>query len=82
MDNVERGDFLIQIANESLWEFIGYDKGHMARKAEATPFIGSPDDHHETRDKEYILVKKVGFNATDIKEEWLAIDEFRQEVEN
>jgi hypothetical protein len=79
MTNLNQGTFLIRIANQSLWEFLAYDRGHIAHKAKVTSFMGNPDKNDDTRNEDYILVKKIGFDSTNSREEWLSIDEFRRD---
>ena len=80
METLTKGDFLVRQSDESLWEFLGYDEGHMEEKAEGIPFIGRPKDSDELENKQYVLVRKVSFDNPDGKDntEWLGVDEFRK----
>ncbi len=80
METLTKGDFLVRESDESLWEFLGYDEGHMDEKAEGIPFIGKPKDSDELENKQYVLVRKVSFDNPDGKDdtEWLGADEFRK----
>ncbi|WP_288424818.1 hypothetical protein [uncultured Spirosoma sp.] len=81
MEKLTEGDFLVRQSDESLWQFLGYDKGDMASKAEKIPFMGKPKDNDDLDDKQYILVRQISLDNGDgeADKEWLGIDEFRKE---
>lgn len=81
MEKLTKGEYLVRQSDESLWEFLGYDEGHMESKAKGIPFMGKPKNNDDLEKKKYILVRKISFDDPDgeADSEWLGIDEFRRE---